>query len=480
MMNIYIICIPLVQAQEVVPQPLIISDESVPVNRNIIFRADLGDFPQQYYKREFLWEFGDSTFSSREEVPHVYQKPGRFVARLKLTFQKRKNSRTEVSLASKEIFVYERAVFFLSDKEQEGKTEALKVLAEDKQVLVNDFSLQEGVSESENNLKRFEKHIPLVEQSDTLVVLSDRLETLGFLSGLSGRVSFEKKKIIVMTEKNMVFLKSVLQGVFRTLSPQEILVTRKEAIDEVITTPEKLRELITARGYDLLVIDQATPSSLFSLGGTLISSLKARGAQDKALLIVLSLPLIVFLITFFRLIIGLSPFGMRLPVILTYCFFLLGLSLTIISFLLFTGLTYLLRASFFKTHLLYPAKVGFLTALLGTTLFILISVVTLFQWGTMDLVSILLLVVLAVLMDRIGGETEKKLITIAKYLGETFLIALLGYLLISSEWTQLLLLSHPEIVLLILPGHIAMGKFTGLRITEYFRFREILKLSEEE
>ncbi|KKQ57906.1 MAG: hypothetical protein US78_C0030G0001, partial [Parcubacteria group bacterium GW2011_GWD1_38_16] len=58
---------------------------------------------------------------------------------------------------------------------------------------------------------------------------------------------------------------------------------------------------------------------------------------------------------------------------------------------------------------------------------------------------------------------------------ETLFISVIGYYI--ASWPQLIrmILHYPWISLLTIPINIFLGKWTGLRLSEYFRFRQIIK-----
>jgi len=57
----------------------------------------------------------------------------------------------------------------------------------------------------------------------------------------------------------------------------------------------------------------------------------------------------------------------------------------------------------------------------------------------------------------------------------TLVLSTICYFIVSSELFRTLILSYPEIILLTVPINVALGQWGGLRITEYFRFRELLR-----
>ena len=69
---------------------------------------------------------------------------------------------------------------------------------------------------------------------------------------------------------------------------------------------------------------------------------------------------------------------------------------------------------------------------------------------------------------------------------ETFFVSLVAYFLAGGaidlyffeiQWTYLqdLVLNTPEIVVLFILVNIYLGRWTGLRLTEYLQFRDVIK-----
>jgi hypothetical protein len=62
---------------------------------------------------------------------------------------------------------------------------------------------------------------------------------------------------------------------------------------------------------------------------------------------------------------------------------------------------------------------------------------------------------------------------------ETILLSLFCFYLTSWQWLQNIILKYPFGVLLFtLAVNILLGRWTGLRLTEYIRFRKIIEYAE--
>jgi F0F1-type ATP synthase assembly protein I len=113
---------------------------------------------------------------------------------------------------------------------------------------------------------------------------------------------------------------------------------------------------------------------------------------------------------------------------------------------------------------------------------ILAIVSLLFQLGVKEVVSLNVLAVVMIatiserMMSNYARHGAKECISIS---GETLLLAVLSFLLFSWGNFQSFLLASPWILIVVLVINLIVGKFTGLRLLEYFRFWEILNKDEE-
>ena len=57
---------------------------------------------------------------------------------------------------------------------------------------------------------------------------------------------------------------------------------------------------------------------------------------------------------------------------------------------------------------------------------------------------------------------------------ETLLLSVVSTLIVQWDTLQSLVVGFPEVILITIPLNILLGRWTGLRLTEYFRFRKIL------
>ena len=91
-------------------------------------------------------------------------------------------------------------------------------------------------------------------------------------------------------------------------------------------------------------------------------------------------------------------------------------------------------------------------------------------------ISIFPILIIAILAEEfVKVQIEKGLWTATQLAIETLVISTLCYFLVSWEALRTFFLSYPELILLTIPLNYLLGKWTGLRLAEFFRFRELRK-----
>ena len=64
--------------------------------------------------------------------------------------------------------------------------------------------------------------------------------------------------------------------------------------------------------------------------------------------------------------------------------------------------------------------------------------------------------------------------------GETVVVSLMGFFLFDMPFFKEAILALPEYIILPVLGNIWLGRFTGLRLTEYFKFRSLWREETQE
>jgi hypothetical protein len=208
-----------------------------------------------------------------------------------------------------------------------------------------------------------------------------------------------------------------------------------------------------------------------------ISSLINQGIPTETLSYLLFVPLLATLIVFLRQVIGFKSIGVYYPLLLTFAFIELGIEEGLIAFLLIVILANLITCLVKKISLLYLPR---LTIVVSITTIFLIALIFLFQFLGYDfqLTKFLPLVIILSLSDKlVSVQIKKNFKSTLIMILSTLATAIMGFYLIQWKTLQLIILRYSLIYLfLILIINIFLGRFRGLRISELWRFRRLLKL----
>lgn len=221
--------------------------------------------------------------------------------------------------------------------------------------------------------------------------------------------------------------------------------------------------------------------------------IETKGIPETSIILLLMLPMVATIIAFWRQFIGLRTFGIYAPILITFAFYQLSLTQTNNTSLL-QGLKYGLSLAvvvFFtaafahemtkQIRLHYLPKMSILLSLVSIGVFGTLVLASYFNRGgfiSVDILPLLLMITVSEQMISIyikKGRKSAYLLTFA-----TLFISSLTYMLISWKWLQTIMLQYPYISLLMLLLDFIIGKWTGFRLKEYFRFKSILNQGESD
>lgn len=205
------------------------------------------------------------------------------------------------------------------------------------------------------------------------------------------------------------------------------------------------------------------------------------GVSPDILYLILAVPFITFIIAFFRQVVGVSTFGVYSPLLISLSILLLGQVFGIGVLLVIILISYMLRKMISKINLLYIPRTSFLISCIALSFFIIIWFAINFGSPVAIGVAIFPMLMISTISERINSaQVEEGFSNALKGVVQTIIVSLIAYYFVIWPWLMQLTISTPEIILLPLLGNLLLGKFTGLRLIEYFRFRTLFKDSIEE
>lgn len=202
------------------------------------------------------------------------------------------------------------------------------------------------------------------------------------------------------------------------------------------------------------------------------------GVPINTLVLLLLLPSVASIIAVSRHFVGLKGFGIFLPAALSVVFVAIGpgvgLGLFLMIVFVSTGVRLILRRN--KFRLQYLPRMALILWVVSVSVLSVLFLAP--KIGTIDLagVSIFPILILALLAeDFTRVQIGKSVRTAINLTTETLILALLVYVFITLPFVQKFALLKPELLLIIVfVTDILAGKYVGLRLLEFWRFRKLI------
>ncbi|MGA3292297.1 MAG: 7TM domain-containing protein [Candidatus Microgenomates bacterium] len=205
----------------------------------------------------------------------------------------------------------------------------------------------------------------------------------------------------------------------------------------------------------------------------------ASGVPANTIVLLLLLPIITFVIAFSRNVIGIRGFGIFLPAALSVVFVATGPVVGIGLFLVIVTVSTLVRMILrrLKIRLQYLPRMSFIlwavvVGVLG--ILFLAPVLSFSALANVSIFAVLILILLAEDFTRV--QLGKSVKTALNLTFETLILSLVSYLFLTFQPLQKYVLLNPEISLVLMAAlDLILGKYTGLRVMEFYRFRKLIK-----
>lgn len=216
-------------------------------------------------------------------------------------------------------------------------------------------------------------------------------------------------------------------------------------------------------------------------------------SNPNIVIFLLTLPIVITVLGIARYIIGVKSLGIYAPIVLSFLFFQFGtigkdqvdilqgfkygLFLTLIIFVS----CFLFYKLIQKSSLHYYSKLSMVvTGISMVLLSILVLLDTINREGLLriNIFSLVLIATISELYLNLFAfkGTREAFIRSA----ETIILASVCFIIISLKPLQDFLIAYPWVIILNFPINYFVGRFAGLRLTEYYRFRDILNHEQDE
>lgn len=206
------------------------------------------------------------------------------------------------------------------------------------------------------------------------------------------------------------------------------------------------------------------------------------GMTEQMLIMLLYIPVIATLINFTRYVVGFKTLGIYAPMILAYAYIFTGIRFGLLitaAVIAGTLITYTLLKRV-RMHYISRISVNYILVAFFIVLVISINEISPItittenhNVATIPPLGVILIVTLSDFF--IKQYVKKDLSSSLRALAETVVIGVAGWALLRMPFLQVFILQNLWIQPLLLIANIALGKYTGIRFKELFRFQRVMK-----
>lgn len=290
--------------------------------------------------------------------------------------------------------------------------------------------------------------------------------------------------------KLILFLFFVLFEFFISVEGCRALTDVVTPIETAVSTPTSTigfpKEAITKETKEVVeplknelnrqVIGKLGPSNF--LRHAIKKSVEA-GVPPNTIVLLLLLPGVATLIAAARHLIGLRGFGIFLPASLSIVFLavgpFIGVGVFVVITLVSTAVRIILRK--LKVKLQYLPRMAILLFFMAVSVMSILFLAPVFNSDLLSNISIFpVLFLILFVEDFIRVQLGKSFRTAFNLAFETIILSLVSYLLLTMWIVQRFVLLNPELWLAgIFFADVMIGRYSGLRLMEIYRFRKLIK-----
>ena len=428
----------------------------------------------------YYWDFGDGSEGLfGEKVDHEYSSPGLYPVRM--TMRQGSGLKAE---ANSTVLVYDRQAVLITDRDD---LSGIELQAAERGIWLQMIAATEtntGLSIEDDLERKIQENLIFFYDTDLIIFSTRSAIGLQSFAQFWNRLSPEKKfdvsnKFFVqITNDSLDQNARLTQPGFKIIGPEQIFLTRTEAINPILEADNlsEIELLLRSRGIEFQIVDGLSGTPFWLPFSRLLTFFAANGISQSVLYILLSVPFLALIISFARQFIGISTFGVFSPLMLALSFLVLGWQFGLVVFFVVLVVSNLIRIVFNRVELLYIPKVSLLLSTLSLSFLLVLGVAVYFN-TTLDLsLAIFPMMVMSTISEKfLSAQSAEGIQNALIATAETVIVALLAYLFVEWDFIRDMILATPEYVILPILANVWLGKFTGLRVSEYFKFRSLLK-----
>lgn len=434
---------------------------------------------------EYWWNFGDGGEGERgKAVSHTYKEAGNYMAAVTIkTPEGAAADKVMVNVVTKALLLID------GDKDDPLKSVNVQAFAKRHDFLVytlpvtqvgHTFAIEDALTtallERLNDLKKVELVIGWTENSVEINALAR------FGTEVETKSLFNNKSIVIVSERSGLISRRV-QPLYDVLRPKNVLVVEPQLIEKAIegAAENTLIETIQKEGTGFVLIGAHSRRNFSALTfynflSHFINSLINKGVPVNTILLILMIPVVATFITFVRQVVGIKAFGIYIPTILTLTFVAIGLYAGLITIVVIVIVGTLMRMGLKKLRLLYLPRMALVITVVALAMLFMFYASGETPYLSLISVSVFPILILIILVEEFikvqmeEGGRSALILTI-----ETIVLSIVSFYGVNSNMVRTVLLSYPEVILITFVINLILGKWAGLRLWEYYRFREVIR-----
>lgn len=238
------------------------------------------------------------------------------------------------------------------------------------------------------------------------------------------------------------------------------------------TKPEELPAKVA-----VITLFEARPVTEFSFLNAMaywVQESVRSGVPANTIFLILLTPFLGLFVSFVRVVIGLPTLDMLVPIALAFALVAVGITVGLLVLGAILIASYIAKKSLSKLRIMFYPKRSLSMVFLAFSVFAALGLGVELGFERILSVSIFPILVLMLLGDLIVS------VQLHKSASETFVITtttvfigLIGYAAAMSSIIQDTVILYPELIFLVIPANLLIGRYFGLRVLELFRFNEV-------
>ena len=453
--------------------------ESAEINKSVIFDASKLTHSLGKTNLSYEWLLGDGNREQGVEVVHSYSESGEYL--LELTVR---NAAGLQEQFQQSIFIYEKSFILVTNRSDQKERIAQFISAAREQGIYVDlletFSSESEFLEEEELRQQLVENLSELEAAENILIYTVGSSGLTVLTQFKD--TFQEKEIYFISDENFSSLSNIARGIYQSIQPSFLILTRFEALWVLleVESVDEFTTLLAGRGVGFELVDDNLNLRPWNFLSVLVNTMIDKGVPSNMILLILMLPIIVTVVAFMKQVVGIDTLGVYTPSILTLSFIALNLWFGLLIFVALLLIGGVVRHFLHRYRLLYIPRMAIVLTFVSLTILLLLFLGAYFEIGNVAGIAIFPMLIMSTMVEKfVTIQSDRGFKGAVKVVLEVLSVSILCYFVADWGLLKTLVLGHPEIILFFLVFNFLLARWSGLRLTEYIRFRELIHHIEE-